>query len=356
MKIIRYLLVPIFLAVFASSGTGQQAPKKEPQVTRIEQKVTRVDIDDDESYAPQLKRPAFEQNGPVVLLDEAHGNQHFDRAFAKLVSADGFQIVTSRSELTFDSLSKAKILVIMNPAVFMPWQWRESPSPLFSNRESAAVEDWVAAGGSLLFASASSTREAGDMLLSRLGVQFQEGRISDRDLTNTASKSSTSIGRITFSRDKGTLATHAILTGRSDAERVNAVAFNVATGIRKAPESALSLIHYSEKALLFPRDALLEKRLTEEAKELRPNGKSETASSTSPLTTPSPVPAAPVAVAFAFGKGRVVIIGNSSAISSVVMRRAGPNGDPLSDKIGLGEADNEKFAINIMHWLAGLLE
>ena len=355
MKIIRYLLA-LVLTVYASSGTGQQAPKKEPQVTRIEQKLTRVNIDDDESYSPRLNRPAFEQNGPVVLLDEAHGNQHFDKAFAKLISADGFQIVPSRSELTFDSLSKAKILVIMNPAVFMPWKWRESPSPLFGDRESAAVQDWVAAGGSLLFASTSPTKEAGDILLSRLGVEFQEGRISDRALTETASKSSTSIGRTTFSRDKGTLASHTIMAGRSDAERVNAVAFNSATGIRKAPENAISLIHYSEKALLFPHDALLEKRLIEEAKELRSNGKSETATSTSPLTTPSPVPAAPVAVAFTFGKGRVVIIGNSSAISSVVMRGAGPNGDPLSDKIGLGEADNEKFTINVMHWLAGLLE
>lgn len=360
MKVNKGLLA-LVLTVYPLLGTAWQTPKKEVEsqvttVTTIEQKVTRVDIDDDESYSPRLNKPAFEQNGPVVLLDEAHGNQHFDKAFAKLISADGFQVVTSRNELTFDGLSQAKILVIINPAMFMPRKWRENPSPLFSDRESAAIQDWVAAGGSLLFASGTSKREASDMLLSRLGVEFQEGHIADHALAETASKSAAPRVGITFSREKGTLANHNILAGRSDSERVNAVAFNAAMAIRKAPGNAIPLIHYSEKALLFPRDVLLEKQLTEETKELRANGKNETATSTSPLTTPSLAPAAPVAVAFMFGKGRAVVIGNSSALSSVIVRRDQPNGDPLSQKLGLGEADNEKFTINVMHWLAGLLD
>jgi len=354
---IKYLL-GLLIMLYPILGTACQSPdvKKEPQVTSIERKVTKVDIDDDESYSPRLNRPVFEQNGPVVLLDEAHGNSHFDKAFARLIAADGFQVVTSRSELTFDGLSKARILVIMNTGVFMPWQWRENPSPLFSDRESAAVQDWVAAGGALLFAAASSKREAGDMLLSRLGIELQEGRIVDPGLTKTASQPSTPQRGITFSREKSTLAGHNILAGRSDVERVNALTFNAVTAIRKAPENATSLVHYSEKALLLPRDALLEKRLTEEAKELHANGKNETPVSTSPLTTASPAPAAPVAVAFTFGKGRVVVIGNSSAMSSVVVRRVQPQGAPSSEKVGLGEADNEKFTINVMHWLAGLLD
>jgi hypothetical protein len=354
MRSIKYLL-GLLITLYPVLGTAWQSPdaKKESQVTGIERKVTRVDIDDDDSYSPHLNRPAFEQNGPVVLLDEAHGNSHFDKAFAKLIAADGFQVVTSRSELTFDGLSKARILVIMNTGVFMPWQWQENPWPLFSDRESAAVQDWVAAGGALLFA-ASSKREAGDMLLSRLGIELQEGHIVDPPLTKTTSQPSTPQRGTTFSREKGTLAGHTILAGRSDVERVNTLTFNAVTAIRKAPGNATSLVHYSEKALLLPRDVLLEKRLTEEAKELHANGKNETPVSISPLTTASPAPAAPVAVAFMFGKGRVVVIGNSSAMSSVVVQR--PQGAPSSEKVGLGEADNEKFTINVMHWLAGLLD
>jgi hypothetical protein len=345
------MLYPVLGAAWQSADA-----KKESQVTRIEQKAARVDIDDDDSYSPHLKRPAFEQNGPVVLLDEAHGNSHFDKGFARLIAADGFQVVTSRSELTFEGLSKARILVIMNTGVFMPWQWRENPWPLFNDRESAAVQDWVAAGGALLFAAASSKREAGDMLLSRLGIELQEGHIVDPPLTKTASQPSTPQRGTTFSREKGTLAGHNILAGRSDVERVNTLTFNAVTAIRKAPGNVTSLVHYSERALLLPRDVFLEKRLTEEAKELHANGKNETPVSISPLTTASPAPAAPVAVAFTFGKGRVVVIGNSSAMSSVVVRRVQPEGAPSSEKVGLGEADNEKFTINVMHWLAGLLD
>jgi hypothetical protein len=124
----------------------------------------------------------------------------------------------------------------------------------------------------------------------------------------------------------------------------------------KRLETQLRLSTTLKRALLLPRDVLLEKRLTEEAKELHVNGKNETPVSTSPLTTASPAPGSPVAGAFMFGKGRVVVIGNSSGMSSVVVRQVQPQGAPSSEKVGLGEADNEKFTINVMHWLAGLLD
>jgi hypothetical protein len=338
------VLYPLFIAAWQSSPI------------RSEQKVSRVDIDDDDTYSPRLEKPAFQKDGPVVLLDEAHGNQHFDKAFARLMAADGFQIVTSRDELTFDSLSKAKIVVIMNTAMFMPWKWLEAPSPLFSDREAAAIRDWVTSGGSLLYASGSSKNEAGEMLLSRIGIQFQEGHIVDRELTSPDAKHSSSFGGITFNREKNTLANHSILTGRSDSEHVEAVLLNGMRTIRQAPDNAVPLIHYSDKALLLPRDVFLERTLTEEARQLRANGKTETTTEATPLTTPSPAPGKPVAVAFALGKGRVVVIGAGSALSSVVVKKNPPGATPITEKVGLGEADNQKFTLNVMHWLAGLLE
>ena len=237
----------------------------------------------------------------------------------------------------------------------MPRKWHEAPSPLFSDREAAAIRDWVAAGGSLFFASGSAKEESGQMLLGRIGVQFYQTYVVDRELTVPPSQSSSS-GGIRFSREKDFFGDHKILTGRSESERLDAVSFNGIEAIRKVPENAVTLIHYSEKALLMPRDAFLERRLAEEAKQLGINGKTETAAEPSPLTTPSPVPKSPVAVAFILGKGRVVVIGSGSTISSVVMRRTVPGAGPVSEKVGLTEVDNQKFTLNVMHWLAGLLD
>lgn len=339
----------LFLLVILGSicaATGQTAVHRE-------QKVVKVDIDDDESFSPTVPNPAFQKDGPLVLLDEAHGNNHFDKAFAKLMAADGFQVVPSAVELSFEQLSKARVLVIMNPGMFAPRKWVEAPSPLFSDREAAAIHDWIAAGGSLFFASGARLEESGQMLLDRIGVQFYDSYITDRALTTPPSPCS-ALGDIGFSREKNTFGDHKILN--DPAARLDAVCLNGVKGIRKAPENAVALIHYSEKAALIPKDVLVEKRLTEESKQLGVNGKTETSTQSSPLTTPSPVPKSPVAVAFRLGKGRVVVIGSGAAISSVILKRDSPAGESTTQKIGLGEADNQKFTLNVMHWLAGLLE
>jgi len=325
-------------------------------VVKREEKVVKVDIDDDDNFSPRLEKPAFQKDGPLVFLDEAHGNNHFNKAFAKLIAADGFQVASSADELTFERLASTKILVIMNAGMFMPRKWHDAPSPLFSNREAAAIRDWIAAGGSLLFASGSAREEAGQMLLERIGVQFYQTYIVDRELSMPPSPSSPCAG-VRFSREKNTLGDHHILNGRSEAERLDSVCFNGVHGIRKAPENAVTLVHYSEKALLIPQDALLERRLAEEAKDLGVKGKTETAVATSPLITNSPVPKSPVAMAFNLGKGRVAVIGSGSAISAVTIKRDPPGGAaPIVQKVGLGEGDNEKFTLNVMHWLAGLLD
>lgn len=338
------------IAMYAVGMASQESPR----IQRIEEKVTKAQIDDDDAYSPRLKTPAYQKDGPVVLLDEAHGNPQFDKAFAKLVSSDGYQVAISKNEITFDALSKAKILVIMNPGVFVSWKWIQNPQPLFSDREASAIRDWVASGGSLLFASSSSKREAGDMLLNYLGVELMSTYIVDRELELPRRVDQTSSVRKAFSAENKLLVDTSIINGRSESERVTAVLFDTAGGIHKAPANASTLIHYSDKALLLPRDALLEKQTAEAAHELQSSSKTETQPQSTPLTTRIPVPGIPVAVAFPLGKGRVVVIANSSALSSVT-RKFVIRGQAESDTVGLGEGDNEKFTINVVHWLDGLL-
>jgi hypothetical protein len=52
-----------------------------------------------------------------------------------------------------------------------------------------------------------------------------------------------------------------------------------------------------------------------------------------------------------FGKGRIVVLGEAAMLSAQL---AGPNKTPFGmNRPGL---DNRQLAINIMHWLSGLLK
>jgi hypothetical protein len=55
-------------------------------------------------------------------------------------------------------------------------------------------------------------------------------------------------------------------------------------------------------------------------------------------------------IAFKFGKGRVVVLGEAAMLSAQVTGAE-------NSKMGMNVpgTDNKQFAINIMHWLSGLL-
>ncbi len=326
------------------------------QPTRTMEGIIKMSIDDDETYSPKLEHPAYEEDGPLVLLDEGHGNAHFDKAFAKLISMDGYRVLVSPNPLKYDDLSKAKVLVIMNAGSFMTRVWYENPQPLFSDVEAAAVRDWVAAGGSLLFASGSAKPESGEMLLNHLGVEFNHDILSDRDLTKPSSSTQPPFEPAAFTREKKMFSSHSIMAGRSESERVDVVAVDGFSVILKSPNNAVALFHCSDKAVIIPRDWLLKKQMAEAERALL---KTSPATESQPVTTQVlstvPAPGVPVAVAFALGKGRVVILGNGSALSSI-LRQFVVQGQPVSQKAGLDNGDNQKFTLNIMHWLTGLLE
>ena len=57
------------------------------------------------------------------------------------------------------------------------------------------------------------------------------------------------------------------------------------------------------------------------------------------------------ALAFKFGKGRVVVLGEGSMLSAQL---TGSDNQPLG--MNLPGIDNKQLALNIMHWLSGLLK
>jgi hypothetical protein len=56
-------------------------------------------------------------------------------------------------------------------------------------------------------------------------------------------------------------------------------------------------------------------------------------------------------LAFKLGKGRVVMLGEAAMLSAQV---AGPKQLPMG--MNVPGNDNRQFALNIMHWLSGLLK
>ena len=194
------------------------------------------------------------------------------------------------------------------------------------------------------------------MLLDRLGVEFSNDHLSDNDLfeLSPVSQPKLQIKVPVFSREKKLLSPHSILVGRSESERIGAVQFSHIQSLLKFPKNAVPLMHCSEKATLIRQDDLVKRQMLEAQRTLDKSAK-ETQPVELPKIVPVPVPGIPVAVAFTLGKGRVVVLGGGSVLSSIV-RQSEMMGNPISEKVGLGSADNQKFTLNTMHWLTGVLE
>jgi hypothetical protein len=98
----------------------------------------------DTTFAAPVPHPAFAAGkGPVVLLDEAHGNFHTAsgryRPFAEFLRRDGYVVQPFKAKFTPESLGVGRILVIANALVASNQQNWALPTPsAFSDNEIAA--------------------------------------------------------------------------------------------------------------------------------------------------------------------------------------------------------------------------
>ena len=58
------------------------------------------------------------------------------------------------------------------------------------------------------------------------------------------------------------------------------------------------------------------------------------------------------ALAFELGKGRVVVLGESAALTALLSPV--PDGDPRKVGLNVPGTDDQQFALNVMHWLSRL--
>lgn len=296
----------------------------------------------DPDYRPVVARPAYAAQGPLIALDAAHrSDQTLDdryAGFGALARADGYRIEPLTR--TFDqpgALDGVSILVIANPA--SPRDG--SSASAFTEGEIDAVDAWVRAGGSLLLAVDHAPHgAAAEALGQRFGVDMGKGyafQISPR-----TGAPSTQMGF-----PEPALGDHPILRGRDADERVRTV-FAYTGQSLKGPPGSTVLAAMSDDAWEAPDlpalDAIADRLEAGEPAD---------------VVLPSaarPLSGRAQSVAFTHGEGRVVVLGEAGMLTAQRIRFPDASGRP-DMRFGLQDDghDDQQFALNILHWLSGLL-
>lgn len=301
----------------------------------------------DPDFKAVVERPAYARNGPTVAIDEAHSNFHTlggqYKPFADLLKSDGHRVIASTRKFEPETFAGVDVLVIANARNLTALIAGDLSSPAFTEQECDVVRDWVRAGGSLLLiADHAPFGNAAANLGKRFGVTMGKGWAFDR----------TSAGGITtqlvFSRENGLLGAHAILRGRDASEEVKSIRSFTGQSL-SVPDGATPLMKLSATA----REAPSPSDLDAEAEAARSTGTlREAAGSHS-----SPVVGRAQGIAMMFGKGRVVILGEAGLFSAQILRFTDGN-QQREMKFGMNVPGNDdrQFAVNVLHWLSGLLK
>jgi hypothetical protein len=280
----------------------------------------------DPDFDPKVDKPAFREKQPAVLFDEAHHNFHTAsgryKAFADLITHDGYRVTPNPAKFTKESLKGCDVLVIANALGAERMADPKAAEPAFTDQECDVVRDWVDAGGSLLLITDHAPMGAAAKNLGkRCGVQMSTGVTVDEKNYEPSGNPSW----LVFSRENKLLGDHPILKGRSERETIRRVTTFAGQSL-KGPEGSVVLLKLSDTA----EDRYRSKQ--------------------------NPVSAAGLAqgVAFRLGKGRVVVLGEAAVLSAQVVKRPGKDLRRLG--MTFPGSDNRQLALNIMHWLSGLLD
>jgi hypothetical protein len=276
----------------------------------------------DPHFDARVDKPTFTKNFPRVLFDEAHFN--FDttnnryKPFADLLFNDGYHIAVNRQQFTKSSLATHKILVIVNPLGVEDMDDEGADSPAFTPAECEVVNDWVRGGGALLFiVDHAPFASAAEILAKQLGVDMSRSETTD---AANSDKEFNLPSVIVYSRENHQLAESAITNGRNDAERVNRVIVFSGQSL-KGPQGSEAFLKLADGAV----------------NEI--DGKSASAAGRAQ------------GIAFRLGKGRVVVLGDAAMLSAQV---TGSDNQPIG--MNVPNIDNRQLALNIMHWLSGILK
>jgi hypothetical protein len=286
----------------------------------------------DADFNANVSRPAYLKVHPKVLFDEAHNNPYSSRGrykpFADLIASDGYAVVTNARRFSRETLTAYRVLVIVNAHGS---QSQPGLSP-FGEEELSAVREWVSKGGSLLLVTDHSPYSAAAATLSkRFDVEITQGYTIDPAKYNKDSQDQT---ELVFTRDDGLVAEHAITRGRDATEQISKIMTFTGVSLKGPPKSVAFL------------------RLADTAMDILPPDRKPSASPEEALPEHKPVSAAGRAqgIALEVGLGRVVVLGDAAMLTAQLGFRGYRFG------MNVTGVDNRQLALNVMHWLSGLLK
>jgi hypothetical protein len=299
----RISLVSLVAAVVGSSGMSASGQE---QVADLQ-------------YDTRVARPAYTAQHPAVVFDEAHHNLHtaggLYKPFVNLISNDGYRVTPNQKAFSKDVLQPYQILVIANAAGSSK-DASAIANPAFTAAECQAVEAWVKDGGCFLFITDHHPwGAAAQNLAKRFGVGMSQGQTLDSQ--NSEPKLP---WRLIFAQENELLGYHPIILGRGPSEQVSRV------------------ITYSGQSLQGPRGSVSFLKLADSAIDRSPVDNSL-----------APAAGRSQGLAFIHGKGRVVVLGEAGMLSA----QLDSNGQPFG--MNVEGTSNRQLALNIMHWLSGLI-
>lgn len=278
----------------------------------------------DPEFDTSVGSPAYRLRHPKVVIDEAHSNFHTAegryKPLAEMLRNDGYRVLRGTRKFDRKSLAGVRVLVISNATA--PDATGEASGPAFTEDECDAVRDWVRAGGSLLLiADHTPYGSAAENLAKRFGVGMGKGTVFDPEHGHEQDRTV-----LTFSRENGLLGSHPILRGLKVVVAFTGQSLGV-------PDGAAALLKLGPAA-----------KEAQTVQELQANAG-------------RPVGGRAQGVASAFGKGRVVMVGEAAMFSAQLIRFE-HEGKQMEFKMGMNVPGNDdrQLALNIFHWLSGLLE
>ncbi|MGP0065573.1 MAG: hypothetical protein ACLQGP_18460 [Isosphaeraceae bacterium] len=280
----------------------------------------RQSIDPD--FNARVARPAYADAAPHprVIFDEAHRNWYSAvgsfSPFANLLSNDGYRVIRNRETYTREVLRTGDILIIAD-AARASGPRGSKPKPEYTDAECDAIRDWVKNGGALLLIiDAPRSGGAAENLARRFGVDLSNRLTSDP--VNSVKRNST---WLILSRQNQLLRDHPITRGRDVSERLDRIQTFDGTSL-KGPEGSIPFLKLGATAV---------DRVGRSNDRVPASGRAQ-------------------GLAFRFGQGRVVVLGGAGAFTAEI--------HAWETKMGMNVPgiDNHQMALNIMHWLSGLLE
>ena len=302
-SICRLALAVIIATIWLQTTSAQQRP--------------------DPDFNTVVEKPAYTKNFPRVLFDEGHNNFHTTtgryKPFGDLITSDGYHVVRNRKPFTKTGLETFKVLVIANALGAEEMDDDGADHSAFTEEECDAIRDWVKAGGALLLiADHAPFGGAAENLGKRFDIEMSKGFTLDP--SNSFRPNSPSL--LLFSRENKLLLDHPITRGRNGNETINRV-FTFTGQSLKGPKDSFAFLMLGDTA----RDQAQRDSTTDVSAAGRAQG-----------------------IALKFGKGRVVVMGEAAMLSAQL---AGAQDSPMG--MNVPGSDNRQLALNIMHWLSGIL-